>query len=126
MEREQKPIVIIDESGFDFVLHLVGLATELRAVVRNLDRLAVFIRTLEGDFAGLGLPLPLVSQFDYSGDIQVPVVADRFDLIPGIDPIGLSYLLENWRTLLPPGVRSKNQHSAKQKTHRGETPDVSH
>ncbi len=64
MEGEQKPVIIVDERRLDFVLHLVGLAGELRAVVRNLHRLAVFVRTLIGDFAGLGLPLPLVRRLE--------------------------------------------------------------
>ncbi len=41
MEREQKPVIIVDESGFDFVLHLVRLAAELRAVIGDLNLLPV-------------------------------------------------------------------------------------
>ena len=64
MEREYEPVIVIDERGFDFVLHLVGLAVELRAVLAHIDRLAVFTRAFESDFAGLGFPLPLVTGFE--------------------------------------------------------------
>ena len=84
VKREQKPVIVIDEGRLDFVFHLVGLAAKLRAVVRNLHRLAVFVRTLVGDFAGLGLPLPLVSDFEQARYFAIPRVADRFDLIPRI------------------------------------------
>ena len=64
MEREQKPIIIVYESWFDFVLHLVGLAAELGTVVGDLNRLAVLILPFIRDLASLGLPLPDVSSFE--------------------------------------------------------------
>ena len=113
MEREQKPIIIVDESGLDLVLHEVGLAAQLRGHIGYFDRLAVFVRTRVGDFAGLGLPLPLVSNFEEPGYFPVPGVADRLDLVPRIETVGFSDLLENWRTLLCPGLWSKDQHPKK-------------
>ena len=102
MEGEQSPIVIVDETRVDFVLHGVGLAAELGAHVGNLDRLAVFILALKGDLVGLGLPLPGVSSFEESGDFSVPGVADGLDLVPRIDTVGLGDLIENWRALSAP------------------------
>src|SRR3989440_2050973 len=82
MEGEQKPIVIVDESRINFVFHRVGLAAEVGAHVASLDRLTVLILPLVGNLVGLGLPLPCVSKFEQSGDLPVPGVADRLDLIP--------------------------------------------
>src|ERR1700757_1785181 len=100
MEGEEKPIVIVDESRIDFIFHGVGLAPELGAYVGNLDRFALFILPLVGNLVGLGLPLPRVSKFEYSGDFPIPGVADRFDLPKRIETIGLGDLFENWRALL--------------------------
>src|SRR6185369_16554334 len=104
---KQDPIVIVNEGWFDFILHLVRLSVELRAVVRNLDRLAVLTHAFKGDLASLGLPLPLVSNLEESCDFSIPCVADRLNLVPRIDSVGLSDLFENRRALLRPGTASK-------------------
>ena len=109
MEGEQKPIIIVDESRLDFIFHIVGLAAELGACVGNLDRLAVFIRSFKGDFAGLGLPLPDVRKLEESGDFPVPGVADRIDLPKRIETISLGDLFENWRARLRPEVAASDQ-----------------
>src|SRR5207247_10176657 len=82
MEGEQEPIIIIDESRFDFVLHGVGLAVELGAHVSDLDRLSLFILPLVGDLAGLRLPLPRMRNLEKSRDFPIPGVADRLNFIP--------------------------------------------
>src|SRR6266498_243856 len=116
MEGEQKPIIVVDESRLDLVLHLVGLAAELRAVVRDFNRLASLICTFKGNLAGLGLPLPLVRSFEESGDINTPGVADRFDLVIGIETVGLGDLFNDWVALLRPGICRKEKHCEDQST----------
>src|SRR5271166_1646743 len=126
MEGEQSPIIIVDETWFDLSFHCFGLAAEVGAYIGNFDRLTVFIHSFKSDLVGLGLPLPLVSGFEESGNIRIPGVADSLNFVPRIDPESLGDLIENWRTFLRPRVRTKDQHSAKQKTHHGETAGISH
>src|SRR5689334_4218758 len=104
MEGKDQPIIIVDESRFDLILHAVWLATELRFGVTGLDRLTGLILSLIRDLAGLRFPLPHMSKFEHSGDLAVPGVADRLNLIPRIETICLGDLVENWRALLRPGV----------------------
>ena len=113
MQREQKPIIIVHERRFDFVLHLVRLAAELRAVVSHLNRLPVLILPFVRDLAALRLPLPHVTDFKQSGNFPVPGVADRFNLAIRIEAIRFGDLVENWRALLRPGSSSQDQHHAK-------------
>ena len=80
----------------------VGLGAGVGAHVGNFDRLAVFIRAFKGNLAGLGLPLPLVSSFEESGNFSIPGVADGLNFIPRIDTEGLGDLIENWRALSAP------------------------
>ena len=107
MERKDQPIVIVDESRFDFVLHAVWLAAELRLDVSGLDRLTVFVFPLVRDFISLRLPLPVVTEFEDSGDFTIPGVADSLDLSKRVETVRFSDLLENRRALLRPQVRSK-------------------
>src|ERR1700680_2564262 len=116
MEGEQSPIVVVDETWVDLSFHRVGLAAEVGAYIRDVDRLTVFIRPFKSDLAGLRLPLPLVSSFEESGNLAVPGVADGLNLVPRIDPVGLGNLIKNWRALLRPGSCSKNQHYENHKT----------
>src|SRR5581483_109719 len=116
MQGEQKPVVVVDESRFDFILDVVWLAAELGAHVTDLDRLAVFILPLEGDLAGLGLPFPRVRQFEDSGNLPIPRVADGINLAIRIQAIGLGNLFENRRALLRPGHSSKDQYHKTRKT----------
>jgi hypothetical protein len=67
-----------------------------------------------------------VRRFEESGDFSVPGVADSFDFVPRIYSKGFGDLIKNWRALLRPRGRNKDEHSAKQKTHQGETADISH
>src|ERR1700692_2383846 len=117
MEGEKETIVIVDESRFDLVFYGVGLAAELRALVGNFDRLAVFILPLVGDLVGLGLPLPCVSKFEDAGDLPVPGVADRIDCPVRIEAVGFDDLLENWWLLCRRRCsKNKDQHAESQKT----------
>ena len=116
MEREQQPIVVVDESRFDFVLHLVGLTVELRAVVGDFDRLTVFVRTLVSDFSGLRLPLPFVAGFEQSGNVYIPCVADRFNLVVRIKAIRFGNFFDNGIALLRPAVCSDEKHCKSQNT----------
>src|SRR5882762_7417993 len=123
MEGEQKPIVIVDESGIDFVFYGVGLAAELGAQVGSLDRLTVLVLSLVGDFVGLGLPLPRTGD-TYSGELRVPRITDRFNLperikaigLGNLFGIGLGSLFGDGRAFLRAGVRSKEEHPKNQET----------
>src|SRR5262249_33532912 len=106
MEGEDQPILIVDETRVDFFLYGVGLAAELGAHVGNLDRLTLFILSLEGDLAGLGLPDPGPRGFE-PGEIYVEGVADRIDLPKRIETEGLRDFFRGWRTALCPGGGNK-------------------
>src|SRR5215469_4811784 len=121
MEGEQKPIIVVDESRFDFLLNLVGLAAKLRAVVGDLHRLALFVLPLESDLAGLRLPLPAVGEFEDPGDFPSPGITDRLDLIPRIDTVSLRNVFENWRAVLRPRGGGQEKHCKSQKTNPGHT-----
>src|SRR5664280_1996509 len=115
MEREHQPIIIVDETRIDVVLHVRRLAAELRAQIRNLHRLAVLIFSLVGDLAGLGFPDPCSRDID-AWKLCAPGIADRFDLPKRIETIDLGKLLDNWRTRLRPGSCSKDQHPKSQQS----------
>src|SRR3954466_2574178 len=53
MEREQEPVLIVEETGIDFVLHDRALACELGARVRDLDGVAALVLPLVGDLVCL-------------------------------------------------------------------------
>src|SRR5438045_5461515 len=50
MERKDQPIVIVDESRFDFVLQAVWMDAALRLDVSDLDRLTVIVFSLVSEF----------------------------------------------------------------------------
>ena len=62
MERENQPIVVVDESRLDFVFDRVRLI-RIKAHVADFDWLALFIFSFIGDLVGLRLPLPDVRSF---------------------------------------------------------------
>ena len=103
MEWKDQPIVIVYESRFDFILHAVGLAAELRLDVTDLDWPTVFVLSFIRDLAALGFPFPLVSKFEDSGNFSIPRVTNRFNLSIRIETVCLGDLFENWRALLRPG-----------------------
>src|SRR5262249_2871984 len=126
MEGKDEPIVIVDKRRFDFVLHRVWLGVELRAVVGDLDRLALFVRTFEGYFAGFRFPLPFVRRFKQSGNVYAPCVADSFNGVIRIEAICLGYLFDDWIALLRPGICSKHQYPESHKTDDGYTDQILH
>src|SRR5580704_2644699 len=81
MERENQPIIVVDESRLDFVFHVGWRAAELIPVVGDLYRLAVLIFSLVRDLPGLGFPSPGMRKIQFeSRDDQVEGIADRVDL----------------------------------------------
>src|ERR1700723_824073 len=48
MEREDRPIIVVDESRLDFIFHVGRRGVELRAEIGNLDRLAVLVFSFVG------------------------------------------------------------------------------
>jgi len=114
MEREEQPILIVDETRVDVVLHIGRLFVQLRANVCSLDGLAVLILSFERDLPGLGLPNPCTGEI-HSGELSVEGVADRINLPERIKTIGLGNLFGNRRALLRAGGYSKDQHSEQQK-----------
>src|SRR5215468_1437014 len=58
VQREQQHIVIVDERRIDFVLYSIALATELVALIGNLDWFAFLIRSVVGDSVGFWFPHP--------------------------------------------------------------------
>src|SRR5215471_11268669 len=109
MEWKYKPIIVVDESRLNLILHLVGLAVELRAVVADFDQFAVLIGSFKGNFASLWLPLPFVCGFKQSGDVYAPCVTNRFDLVIRIEAVGFGDLFDNRVSLLRRGKRRENQ-----------------
>src|SRR5713226_4685879 len=117
MEREDRPIIVVDEGRFNFIFQVGRHAVELRAEIGNLDRLAVLVFSFVGDFSGLGLPLPGMREIQLQGwELQVERIADRFNLPIRIKAIGFGELFDNGRARLCPGSRSKDQHPESQKT----------
>src|SRR4051794_15099361 len=87
MEREQQPVVIVDERRIDFVLHIIRLAVQLRTQIGDLYGLTVLIFSFIGDLILLWLPNPWMRDI-HSGKLGVPRIANRFDLSELIKPIG--------------------------------------
>src|SRR5690349_3331430 len=105
MKREEQPILIVDETGIDFFLHIFGLTADLRAYIGDLHRFARLVFSLEGDPVSLGFPSPTSVELE-SGNVQVEGVTDRFDLSPRVEAIRLGNLVCDWRALLRPAGQS--------------------
>src|SRR5215467_621258 len=125
MQGEEQPILIVEESRINFVLHDSRLAAELRAPVRKLHRLTLLVFPLIGDLVGLGLPDPTSRNF-YLAQICVEGVADRLDLAKRIEAVGLGNLIGDWRALLRPGGCSKDRHPQDQKADHPNMACISH
>ena len=126
MEREERPIIVVDEGRLNVIFHVGGRAVQLRAKVCYLHRLAVFIFRFIGHLPGLGLPLPGTTEIQFQGrELQVERIADRFNLPIRIKPIGLGKLFDNgWARLCPGSARQ--QHHQKQATDRHGTAQLCH
>ena len=98
MQSEEQPVLIVDETRVDVLLHIGGLAVQLRANVSRLDRLAVLVFSFIRDLPGLGLPLPRAGE-THSGKLGVEGVAERIDLVERVEAIGLGNLCGNGRAL---------------------------
>src|SRR5262245_25726494 len=93
MEGEQQPVVIVDESRINFVLHIVRLAGYLSAEICSLYWLTVFVFSFKRDFVGLGLPDPNARDI-HAWEGCVPRIADGFNLPERIKAVGLRNLID--------------------------------
>ena len=117
MEREQKPVLIVEETGIDFVLHDRALACKLRTRVRDLDGVTGLVLPLVRDLVRLGLPDPRTGEFQLQrGQIDVERVADRVDLTKRVETIGLGNLVGDGRALLRRHRCRRTKHSDQQNT----------
>src|SRR5437588_8600731 len=110
MQREDQPIIVIDESRLNFVLHVGRRAVDLRPDISRLDRLAILIFSLVRDFASLGFPNPGTGEIQIqSGESYVKGIADRINLPKRIQAIGFGKLFDNGWARLRLGSCSKDQ-----------------
>src|SRR6516162_9765577 len=58
VQRQDQPVLIVDESRIDFLLYCIALALKLRALIRNLDWVALLILSFVSDRIGFWLPFP--------------------------------------------------------------------
>src|SRR4051812_37885188 len=79
MEGKQKPIVVVDETWINFLLHRLRLAGEIGSDIGNLDWLAFFVLSLKGHFICLGFPRPSARDI-HSWKLRSPCVTDRVNL----------------------------------------------
>src|SRR6516162_4153152 len=107
METQDEPVIVVDESRLNFIFYVGRRAVELRPIVGDLHWLAVFVLALVGDLAGLGLPLPGTGDLEL-GQIYVERIADRINLPPRIQTIGLGKLIDNGRARLCSGARGNH------------------
>ena len=108
MKGKEQPVLIIDKIRVNFVLYVSGLIAELRTQIRNFYRLARLILALVGDLVGLGLPDPRSRNIG-AWKLYIEGLADRFDFSKRLDPVGFGELFTDWRRLLCPGGRRKEQ-----------------
>ena len=108
VQREEQPILIVDECRIDFVLYGIALAAELRALIGNLDRFAFLIFPIVRDRVDLRVPFPRARKFG-TGKFHAPDVADSFDLPKRIEVVGLGHLFGNRWALLRPRRRREDQ-----------------
>src|SRR5262249_61639813 len=90
MQRQDQPILIVDESRIDLGLYGIALAVELRALVGNLHRVAFLVLSLVGDRVGFWMPFPRSGRDEAR---NTEGVADGLDLPKRIETVGLVHLL---------------------------------
>src|SRR5437868_14055457 len=117
MEREQKPVLIVEETGIDFFLHGRALACKLGARVRDLDEVAGLVLTLVRHLLRLWLPDPRAGDLKLQRwQIDVARVANRVDLTKRVETIGLGNLVGDRRALLRRHGCRQTKHSDQQNT----------
>src|SRR5882762_5953491 len=120
MEGKQKVVLIVVECGIDFVLHDRALARELGARVRDLDGVPVLVLPVVRDPVRLRLPDPGAGGLQPKrGPIDIERVADRLDLIPRVETVGLGNLVGDGRALLRRHTCRGTNHSDQQNTDHG-------
>src|SRR5262245_21192391 len=112
MEREDDPVVVVDERRVDLVLYGVRFLIEVSLKVGDLQRLAILVFALVGDSARLGLPDPGTVDI-LSAQREIERVAHRLDLPEGIQAIGFGELFGDGRVHLRPGSSRKDRHPKK-------------
>ena len=106
MQREEQPILVIEENRID-LLDVIALAAELRALIGNLHLFAFLSFPLKRDRVRLRVPFPLagncdsarpsIERFFLPRKLGVPGVADALDLPKSIEAVGLGHLFgERW------------------------------
>src|SRR5205814_375068 len=108
VEREDQPILIIDECRIDFVLYGIALAAELRTLIGSLHRFAFLVFPLVRNRIGLRVPFPRARKFD-AGKFRVEGVADPLDFPKRVKAVGLGHLFGNRWALLRPRRRGEDQ-----------------
>src|SRR5712671_5700951 len=120
MEGKQKVVLIVVECGIDFVLHDRALARKLGARVGDLDGVPVLVLPVVRDPIRLRLPDPGAGDLQLQrGPIEVERVADRLDLIPRVETVGLGNLVGDGRALLRRHTCRPTNHSEQQNTDHG-------
>src|SRR2546421_3325440 len=117
MEREQKPVLIVEETRIYFFLHDRALTCKLRARVRDLDGIASLVLALVRHLVRLRLPDPRAGDLQLQGgQIDVARVANRVDLTKRVETIGLGNLVGDRRALLRRHGCRQTKHSDQQNT----------
>src|SRR3954469_2492946 len=109
MEREQEPVLIVEETGIHLLLHERVLRCELGARVRDLDGLSGLVFSIVRDLVRLRLPDPGAGELERA-EIDVERVADRVDLTERVETVRLGNLVGHGRALLrgPRPCRTKD------------------
>src|SRR5258708_19290265 len=97
MQREEQPILIVEEKRIDLVLYDIALAAELRTLIGNLQRFAFLIFPLEGHRTGLRVPFPDARNFNSARpsierlhvprNFSFPSLADSLHLPNPLEPV---------------------------------------
>src|SRR3954466_1696865 len=115
MEREQEPVLIVEEAGIDLLLHERVLGCELGPRVRDLDGLAGLVFSIVRDLVRLRLPDPRAGELERA-EIDIEGVADRVDLTERVETVRLGNLVGDGRALLRGRRRCQSKNSDQQKT----------
>src|SRR5260221_12181581 len=112
MQREEQPILIVEEKRIDLVLYDIALAAELRTLIGNLQRFAFLIFPLEGHRTGLRVPFPDARNFNSARpsierlhvprNLSAPSPPPPPALPHPPHPLALRHLLANPRPPPPP------------------------